>query len=306
MRRIPWSSLGSLLSLLAGLGLGLVYAWSISPARVTDAQPMALRADFKDHYRSAIAAAYNATGDLARAQARLSLLGDTNSTEALNAQAQRMLASNASGQSFEEADQVVALASALDQNAVNIPTLTPTTPTNPSTDNTPVTVNTANIVITINAATSTFPVPTSEAPIQLTETPQAVETQPTPIDATPRPTRTFIPTAGAPFTLTGQEPVCDPNLPDGLLQVLVFNSNRRQMPGVEILITWEGGAENFFTGLKPELGNGYADYIMTANITYTLQLRSGSDIASGLTTPTCQAPGGEAYSGGIKLTFQEP
>ena len=78
------------------------------------------------------------------------------------------------------------------------------------------------------------------------------------------------------------------------------------MPGIEILITWEGGAENFFTGLKPELGNGYADYIMSADLIYTLQLKSGSDIASGLSAPTCQTPSGEAFSGGIKLTFQEP
>jgi hypothetical protein len=297
VRRIPWSSL---FALLVGLGLGLVYAWTISPARVTDAQPVALRADFKDHYRSAIAAAYSATGDLARAQARLSLLGDSDSIEALNAQAQRMLAS---GESFDEADQVVALAFALDQNAANIPTATVTAQ---SADNTPDAVDTAIVVVTINAATSTFPASTAEVPAQPTETPPVIETQTTSIAATPRPTRTFIPTAGAPFTLTGQESVCDPNLPDGLLQVLVFNSNRRQMPGIEILITWEGGAENFFTGLKPELGNGYADYIMSPDVIYTLQLRSGSDIASGLSIPTCQTPGGETFSGGIKLTFQEP
>ena len=300
MRRIPWSSL---FALLAGLGLGLVYAWTISPARVTDAQPIALRADFKDHYRSAIAAAYGATGDLARARARLSLLGDSDSIEALNAQAQRMRASNASGESFGEADQVVALASALDQNAANIPTATVTTQ---SVDNTPDAVDTAIVVVTINAATSTFPASTSEVPAEPTETPPVVQTQTTSVAATPRPTRTFIPTAGAPFTLTGQESVCDPNLPDGLLQVLVFNSNRRQMPGIEIHITWEGGAENFFTGLKPELGNGYADYTMSPDVIYTLQLRSGSDIASGLSIPTCQTPGGETFSGGIKLTFQEP
>ena len=300
MRRVPWSSL---FALLAGLGLGLAYAWNISPARVTDAQPSALRADFKDHYRSAIAAAYVATGDLSRARTRLSLLGDGNSIEALNAQAQRMRARNASGESVDEADQVVALASALDQNAANIPTATTTAQ---SAGNTPEPVDTAIVVVTINAATSTFPASTSEVPAEPTETPPTIETQTTSIAATPRPTRTFIPTAGAPFTLAGQESVCDPNLPDGLLQVLVFNSNRRQMPGIEILITWQGGAENFFTGLKPELGNGYADYIMSPDVIYTLQLRSGSDIASGLSIPTCRTAGGETFSGGIKLTFQEP
>jgi hypothetical protein len=290
MNRIPWSAL---LALLAGIGLGLVYSWGISPLRVVDAEPVALRADFKDQYRSAIAAAYAATGDLTRAQTRLTLLRDDDPIDALNAQAQRMLASS---ESFEEADQVAALASALDQNGIGLPVINPTVE---------ITNN------TVSAPTSTFPPTSSEIPLQLTETPitetpQLIETQTTPIAATPRPTRTSVPTLGAPFALTGQESVCDPNLPDGLLQVLVLNSNRRQMPGVEILITWEGGAENFFTGLKPELGNGYADYIMTPDINYTLQLRLGSDIASGLTRPTCQTPDGTTFFGGIKLTFQQP
>ena len=290
MNRIPWAAL---LALLAGVGLGLVYSWVISPLRVVDAEPVALRADFKDQYRSAIAAAYAATGDLTRAQARLTLLQDGDPIEALNAQAQRMLASS---ESFEEADQVAALASALDQDGIGLPAITPTVE---------ITNN------TVSPPTSTFPPTPSEIALQLTETPitetpQPIETQTTSIASTPRPTRTSIPTLGAPFALTGQESVCDPNLPDGLLQVLVLNSNRRQMPGVEILITWEGGAENFFTGLKPELGNGYADYTMTPDINYTLQLRLGSDVASGLTTPTCQTPDGTTFFGGIKLTFQQP
>ena len=289
MNRIPWAVL---LALLAGLGLGLVYAWAISPLRVTDAEPLTLRADFKDQYRSAIAAAYEATGDLTRAQARLSLLGDNDPIEALNAQAQRMLAT---GASFAEADQIAALAAALDQNETKPPRITQTS-----------IVEIAGT--TSSPPTSTFPASPSELPVQITEeTPEVVETQPTPsVAPTPRPTRTTVPTLSAPFGLTGQESVCDPNVPHGLLQILILSSNRRQMPGVEILITWEGGAENFFTGLKPELGNGYADYVMTPDVTYTVQLRLGSDIASGLTAPTCQTPSGEVFLGGIKLTFQQP
>ncbi len=285
MRRIPWDIL---LALLFGFGLGLTYSWVISPTRVIDSEPAALRADFKDHYRSAIAASYASTGNLPRARARLSLLGDAEPIEALNAQAQRMLAS---GQSLEGADQAAALASALGQNSIVSETSTPTIET---------------INDTASASTSTFPPPPSDMPIQTTETQQPVETQPAVSTATPRPTRTFIPTPGEPFTLTGQETVCDTNLPDGLLQVLILNSNRRQMPGIEILITWDGGEENFFTGLKPELGNGYADYSMTPDIIYAVQLKLGSDIASGLTAPACQTSSGEAFFGGIKLTFQQP
>jgi hypothetical protein len=72
------------------------------------------------------------------------------------------------------------------------------------------------------------------------------------------------------------------------------------------MITWDGGEEQFFTGLKPELGNGYADYIMVPDIAYTVQLETGSDMATGLAAPTCQTPNGETFFGGIKLTFQQP
>jgi hypothetical protein len=283
MRRLPWDIL---LALLAGLGLGLVYSWVISPARVTDAEPLALRADFKDHYRSAIAAAYAATGNLPRAQARLSLLGDADPIEALNAQAQRMLAS---GQSIEEADQAAGLASALDQGITLEFTPTPI----------------PQIADTI-LLTSTPPPDPSDVPLEVTETAQPIETQATINASNPRPTRTPVPTLGAPYTLTGQETVCDPNLPDGLLQVIVFDSRRRQLAGAKIMITWNAGAEEFFTGLKPELGNGYADFIMDPNTIYTVQLGAGSDIASGLTASTCQTSDGESFLGGVKLTFQQP
>jgi hypothetical protein len=161
-----------------------------------------------------------------------------------------------------------------------------------------------NIQVT---ASATVPPPPPDVPIVLTETPPPLDaTQAVVIAATPRPTQTPVPTLGAPFTLTGEETTCDINLPDGLLQVLVLNSNRRQMAGIKISITWDGGEEQFFTGLKPELGNGYADYIMTPNVIYSVQLGVGSDVAAELTPSTCQTPSGETFLGGIKLTFQQP
>lgn len=291
MRRIPFDII---ITLLLGLGLGLAYSWLFSPLHVVDASPVALRADFKDAYRSAIAASYGATNNLARAQARLALLGDSNSLDALNSQAQRLIASG----EFAQADQVVALAIALENGTtvVAVPTVTSTV------DNT---------VAVVKEVTATLPPPPPDLPFQFTETPQStdpqiIETQPVINTATPRPTRTLIPTVGAPFTLIAQDTVCDATLPDGLLQVLVFNSNRRQIAGAKIIITWNSGEEQFFTGLKPEISHGYADYTMSPNIAYTVRLASGSDIASELTAPTCQTPSGETFIGGIKLTFQQP
>jgi hypothetical protein len=283
-----------LLALFAGLGLGLAYAWVLSPRQVTDAQPNALRADFKDQYRSVVAAAYAATGNLPRAQARLALLGDNDSVEALNAQAQRMRASSAMGEQFENAELVVALALALDGKNNGAPVPTPM-------------IEMVDQIEDISPATELAVA--SEEPFILTETPGSIEIIETPATVsppTPRPTQTSVPTLGAPFELTGQESICDPNLPDGLFQVVVMNRNRRQVAGMEIVITWEGGKEQFFTGLKPELGNGYADYIMTPNTTYTVQLARGSDVALGITPPTCQSADGQNFFGGIKLTFQQP
>lgn len=292
MRRLPWSVL---LALLLGVGIGLAYAWVLSPHPNTDAPPSALRAEFKDQYRSLIAAAYAATGNLPRAQARLSVLGDANPVDALNAQAQRMLANP---QTFERAEQLVALASALEVTVSGAP------------------VPTQTLEIPIDAGntfTPTPPLSITDVPVVLSETLELIETQTTvagtPLatrGSTPRPTLTPTPTRGKPFTLTAQETLCDSNLPEGLLQVMVLNRSRRQLAGVEVVITWDGGKEPFFTGLKPELGNGYADYLMTPDITYTVQLARGSDVARGVAAPTCQGPDGATFPGGIKLTFQQP
>ncbi len=290
MRRIPW---GILLALIAGLGLGLGYSWVLSPRRVTNAQPAALRADFKDQYRSLIAASFAANGNLPRAQARLALLEDASSAEALNAQAQRMLANS---QNFERAELVVALASALE--AGSAPISAPTVEV----------VSNAGITFTATSAP-----PPTDLPLLFTEAPPAfetaltvIETQPTVIEATPRPTLTFTPTPGEPFSLNAEETVCNENLPNGLLQVLILNRSRRQLAGVEIILTWEGGEERFFTGLKPELGNGYADYTMTAGVSYTVELARGSEVARNISAPTCRDPEGASFLGGIKLTFQQP
>ncbi len=112
--RPPWDILAAL---IVGIALGLVYGWVISPARVVDAAPEALRADFKDSYRAAIAAAYDSNGDLARAQARLALLGDADSYQALSAQAQQMLAA---GEPFQSVQQVAQLAAALREPQVTV------------------------------------------------------------------------------------------------------------------------------------------------------------------------------------------
>lgn len=288
MRRLPWDIL---LALVAGLGLGLVYAWMISPLPITNADPTVLQSEFKDHYRSAIAAAYAATGNLPRAQARIALLQESSPIDALNAQAQRMLAN---GDPLRQIDQVAALALALEGKSVgSIPTATP--PANVA----------GNAELVSTATPSLIP----DAAIDFTGTPPETTSAETPAilpTSTLGPTQTPVPTPGEPFRLISQDEICDANLPDGLLQVIVLNASRRQLPGMKILLTWDGGEEQFFTGLKPELGNGYADAILMPEVSYSVQLADGSEIASRLVAPTCQSSSGENFTGGFKLTFQQP
>ncbi|MCB0120562.1 MAG: hypothetical protein KDD72_16115, partial [Anaerolineales bacterium] len=81
------SILHIILALLIGFGAGLVYSWELAPVTYVDANPALLRADFKDQHRIVIAAAYAANRDLARARARLNLLGDADPVAELSAQA---------------------------------------------------------------------------------------------------------------------------------------------------------------------------------------------------------------------------
>ena len=278
-RRFPWEAI---LALVIGTALGVLYAWVLSPVQVVDSTPASLRADFKDEYRAVIAAAYAANSDLPRARARLALLGDADSYAALSAQAQRMLAN---GESLQSIQQVAQLASALQGSQ---PTVTITT-TSPA------------------RQTPKFPTSTS-----LSYTPAATSTPgdtETPIPfytATARPTKTPVPPPSAPFELVAQDTICDESLTEGLLQVITMTVDRRQLPGIELILSWAGGEEHFFTGFKPELGNGYADVQMTPDVTYTLRAADGGAPIAGLTPPSCLKPDGESFLGSLRITLQRP
>jgi hypothetical protein len=302
-----------ILALLAGLGLGLVYSWLISPVTYVDANPAILRADFKDQYRIVIAAAYSSSHDLARARARLQLLSDKDPVGELSAQAQRMLGS---GEAFDHVQPLAQLATDLQQgfasNAGTTITNTPyVTSTNTPYVGTPFTpiINTPNletpVTEEINPTTSGLVEPTIIPTKSFAQTP-LVAPQTASIPPTPRPTVTPRPAPGAPFALIGQDKVCDLNLKLGLLQFIFMDSHRRQIAGIEIIVTWAKGEDRFFTGFKPELGDGYADFIMQADTVYSIRVVEGGSSVPNISAPTCADSNGSTYLGGLLLTFQQP
>jgi len=86
----------------------------------------------------------------------------------------------------------------------------------------------------------------------------------------------------------------------------VLDASGEGVPGVEALVIWDEGQDRFFTGLKPELGLGYADFTMEPGTLYSLQLRHAALPITNLSSAPCEAEAGESYPGSLQLTFQQP
>ncbi len=263
----------AVIGLVAGLGLGLWYAWIISPVQYTDTAPISLRADHKLNYIQLVAVAYLADGDVERARTRLAALGDPNPAQTVTALAQRAAASSGDPQTVQA---LAALAVALGAG--------------PS-GSTPMAVITPGA----DAPTPTATLEPSPTPPP-TITPQRLPTQP------PSPTPPGF------FVYVGQQAVCDPKLIPPLLQVETQDKDGHPVPGVEVLVEWEGGGfDRFFTGLKPELGEGYGDVIMQTDTIYTARLAASPDAQiENLRSEPCQDTAGKAYPGSVRLIFRQP
>ena len=266
-----------LTGLIIGLLLGLVISWVIAPVKFSDTSPSSLRADFKNEFRSQIASAYHATNNLARAKARLSLLGDPDPIEALTIQAQQLLSS---GDPTGAAYLLAYFADALKKNTIS------TSETNALTE-IPTNTLTKEVFLLTPTLSSTQPVVSLFTP-------------------TLRPTSSPTPTQAATYILKSNQIICNSASESQLLMVEVYNSRGQPISGAEIIISWSNGEEHFFTGLQPEIGIGYADYLMTPDIVYSVRLTSGGVLVSNLSSPQCSIDSGKINWGGIKLNFQQP
>lgn len=270
-------------ALVLGLGLGLLISWVVSPNRLQDTHPSDLHRDYKDVYRALIARAYQANQNLDRAEARLELLEDENPAQALAAQAQRSLA--------ERGDQELAkilanLAAALQRTPR--PDHTPTPSPSPTTpEGTPAPAQ--GTQTTISEQTGT---PQDTDPVS-TSTPQP----------TPEPSATNAP----PFIVQNHGRLCNPDLTTPLIQVYATNANGDGVPGVEIIISWApDNQENFVTGLKPDIGPGYADFEAESDVAYTIELPESGLLLSDVSIPTCETDEGDTYPGSYQVFITHP
>lgn len=273
-----------LTGLVLGLIIGLILSMTVIPVQYINTDPSTLSTAGKEAYRIMVAQAYLAEGDGGRARARLALLKEANSSEAVIAQAQGMLAENGSD---ARARALALLAAAVSEPSLSITPLPMLTPL-------------AAVVVPAEppATAGTTTVDTTQGP---TSTPGATNT--------PRPTMTPQPTLGSPYVLQGDPTtICDPLPAVSLLQIMVFDSSGKDVPGVRIEISQaSGGVETFYTGLYPDVGLGYADYQMQPDAVYTVRIGESGQPVSNLSAPVCgNDSNNKPTYGSLRVIFQQP
>lgn len=258
------------LGLAAGLGLGLLYAWVLSPVEYVNTEPASLAPQYQATWMQWAAEAYAVDGDVERARARVALLGVADPSRAVAAQAQRLAAAGGDPAAVQA---LAALAAALGAG--------PARPTS---------------AIAVTSPTPAPPTPTLEptpAPPP-TFTPQLL---PTPLPS---------PTPPGVFVFEGRSFACDPRLQPPLLQVAALDPGGNGVAGVEVIVEWSGGQDRFFTGLKPELGAGYGDFAMEPNVDYTVRLASDPAGEIAVRSDPCSDSAGNLIATSVLLTFRQP
>lgn len=133
--------------------------------------------------------------------------------------------------------------------------------------------------------------------------PASTRTPSTPLSgASPSP----APTESPAFELLVLEKICDPELGISRIQVLALDSNAEQLPGIEFAVFWDEGEDHFFTGLKTDLGIGFADFEMEADIVYALHAPGNVPPVTNLVAEDCFTEQRNPYPGSWLLTFKQP
>jgi hypothetical protein len=272
-----------LVGIVAGLILGLFLTWQVWPVEYYDTDPVDLRQEHKDDYVVMIAAAYAQDRDLGLASLRLGHLELEDAKQSVLGLFQRY---GEAGYS-EETRSLAQLAYDLGVTDVALlPYLeepTPTASTIPSPEPTPTEVPTTAVVPTVTPVEPT-PTPT-EPPAEPTATatqppPTPTYTPTTPLEDTPTPTVA----TDFDYQLVEQSDLgCSSDRDGDYILVYVRDENDRGVAGVKILVKGPGVEDWFFTGLKPEIGPGVADYLVAAPGSYTVQAAEGrSQVTQGL------------------------
>jgi hypothetical protein len=231
---------------------------------MTNTYPALLRTDYRWDWVRMAALSYVAEEDMGRAQARLAGIARTDVAGAIQALIEEYAAA---GRPAATLRALSVLAKTLDvhtpamwaylqtQAPVAVPTQTPAPPSLEE------------------------DLPTHTPAVPMPSLPTAAPT------STPTPTPPPLPA----FRLVGQEQICKPGTPPHI-EVVVQDENGNGLAGIEIWLTWPGGADRAVTGLKPQKGKGYADFSVEPGVRYDLSTSAlGVPLVSGLLIEPCPA-----------------
>lgn len=110
--------------------------------------------------------------------------------------------------------------------------------------------------------------------------------------------------AAASYELQNQEMVCDSVDSPPYLQIFVFDANANPQAGVQLALESDEDAIELSTGLHPEMSPGYAEFILTPRVAYSLSI-NGGEIMGGIQAAACQTEAGEPAWGTWLLLFNE-
>jgi hypothetical protein len=276
-----------------GLAIGLTYTWSLNPVQFYNTDPVDLRPDYRETWILLVAFGYRDDGDLDRALSRLAGLQDPQIGQTVAAFTQRYIREGRPAMRIRAlATLADALGARTDDMLIYLATPEPTLFFTPTPLPPPPT-------LTPSATPTTTPPPSATAP------PTATPTRtPTPT-MTPRPSATQrpSPTSPPPFILEERERTCPADQTTPIIEVTVETEEGAGLPGVEIWVTWNGGADRFVTGLKPEIGLGYADFEMKADLLYTVAVGDPTQsVATDLSAEPCLSSAGSSSLASWHLT----
>jgi hypothetical protein len=272
---VKWWLGGFLFGFVMGLVLSLTYGWVLDP-RPEPVTPATLRPEDKELYLKLIALAFAYDEDEARARSRLSALADSDiDTKLVNLTERYINQEN----DVRDIMALVSLTRILGQTSsvmlafvvtpTPLPTATPTLAPTP----TPRPTNSPTPLTPVPTPTPTLtPSPSPTQTATRTHTGTATRT-PTPTPSrSPTPSNTATPGPDSPFGVAQSVALCENNPKGGLLRIYVRDRLGIGLPGVKLIVTWSGGKDTFFTGFKPEIDPGYADFQMEKGQLYQVDL----------------------------------
>jgi hypothetical protein len=249
------------IALVIGAAIGLAYAWLIDPVTFSESSPAQVMKSYREAWLIMSAEAFVQDGDWERTQARVNALRDANLAQTLADLFDRYQAGgpNATARALARlADRLNARTPAMQVYLAAIVTPTP------------------QIIPTVEATATPRPTATSIP----TATPEPLPTL--------MPTTTPVPA----YQVLDRVAECTRGRQPPQIRVIVQDMVGQSVPGKEVWITWEGGADRFVTGLKPEIDPGYGDFDMQPDQSYNVGVdRPTSVIVSGLRADSCETDG---------------